>query len=226
MSFEIPTPLEGAAGREPPGRITMTRMRTPAFFDAVPSIVVVDPLAEALGAAEDGTVEYRYADAVKLAGHSCPTVACAWLMTRRALQGLYPDTLPRRGDVRVELRAASEEGVTGVIAAIAGLVTGAANEGGFKGLAGRFERRGLLRFGVPLPGEIRFTRRDTGNSVVMSHDLRVVAQPPELRERLGAAFAPHASDHARKAFAAIWQDWVKTILMEHADDPTLIVAAA
>ena len=101
----------------------MTRVKTPAFFDAVPPIVVFDPLAEALGAAEDGIVEYRYADAVKLAGHSCPTVACAWLMTRRALQALYPETLPRRGDVRVELRAASEEGVTGVIASIAGFVT-------------------------------------------------------------------------------------------------------
>ena len=83
----------------------MTRMKTPAFFDAVPPIVVVDPLAEALGAVEDGIVEYRYADAVKLAGHSCPTVACTWLMTRRALQTLYPAALPRRGDMRVELCA-------------------------------------------------------------------------------------------------------------------------
>ena len=203
----------------------MTRMKTPAFFDAVPPIVVFDPLAEALGAVEDGIVEYRYADAVKLAGHSCPTVACAWLMTRRALQGLYPDTLPRRGDVRVELRAVSEEGVTGVIAAIAGLVTGAANEGGFKGLAGRFGRRGLLRFGVPLAGEIRFTRIDTEVSITLSHDARVVAQPPGLRERLREAFAPDASDHARKAFAAVWQHYVKTILIGHADDPRLIAAA-
>jgi hypothetical protein len=203
----------------------MTRMKTPAFFDAVPPIVVFDPLAEALRAAEDGIVEYRYADAVKLAGHSCPTVACAWLMTRRALQALYPETLPRRGDVRVELRAASEEGVTGVIASIAGFVTGAANESGFKGLAGRFGRRDLLLFGVPLAGEIRFTRLDTGNSVSLSHDLRVVAQPPGLRERLREAFAQDASDHARKAFAAVWQDWVKTILIGHADDPRLIAAA-
>jgi len=35
--------------------------------------VLRDPLAELLGAAEGGIVEYRYADAVKLAGHSCPT---------------------------------------------------------------------------------------------------------------------------------------------------------
>ena len=41
-----------------------------------------DPLARFLGAAEDGVIEYTYADTVKLAGHSCPTVASAYLMTR------------------------------------------------------------------------------------------------------------------------------------------------
>lgn len=50
-------------------------MQLPAFFDEVPAIVVTDPLAETLGAAEGGLIEYRYVDAVKLAGHSCPTVA-------------------------------------------------------------------------------------------------------------------------------------------------------
>ncbi len=69
-------------------------MQTPAFFDAVASIGVADPLAELLGAAEGGRIEYRYLDAVKLAGHSCPTVAGAWLMTRTALARLYPDGAP------------------------------------------------------------------------------------------------------------------------------------
>ena len=52
--------------------------------------------------------------------------------------------------------------MAGVIASVAALVTGAANEGGFKGLAGRYARRELLRFGVPMRGEIRFTRLDSG----------------------------------------------------------------
>lgn len=110
-------------------------MRTPAFFDDVAPIRVADPLAALLGAAEGGHLEYHYLDAVKLAGHSCPTVAGAWLMTRTALARLYPDGAPQRG-LRVELRQAVDEGVAGVIASVAGLITGAANEGGFKGLAG------------------------------------------------------------------------------------------
>jgi hypothetical protein len=54
----------------------------PDFFSDAPRIAVRDPLAEFLGAADGGVIEYRYADVVKLAGHSCPTVASAFLMAR------------------------------------------------------------------------------------------------------------------------------------------------
>ena len=55
----------------------MSAEALPDFFAAVPAIVVADPLAALLGAAEDGRLEYHYADAVRPAGHSCPTVAGA-----------------------------------------------------------------------------------------------------------------------------------------------------
>ncbi|HJW10700.1 MAG TPA: hypothetical protein VJ598_02880 [Albitalea sp.] len=201
-------------------------MRPPAFFDAVPPIVVHDALAEALGAVADGRIEYRYLDAVKLTGHSCPTVAGAYLMTRTALARLYPDGLPRRGDVRVELRQALDEGVAGVIGSVAGLITGAANEGGFKGLAGRFGRQGLLRFGVPMAGEIRFTRVDTEQSVELTHHPQAVPRPAALKSLLQEATAPAADTATRRAFAECWQGWVRAILVEHADDPGLIELAA
>lgn len=206
-----------------PGMTTMATMHTPAFFDAAPTITVVDPLAEALGAAEGGVIEYRYVDAVKLAGHSCPTVAGAWLMTRAALAQLYRDQLPRRGEVRVEMRQQQDEGVAGVIASIAQLVTGAAGEGGFKGLAGRYARQGLLRFGVAMTGEIRFTRLDTGASIALAHRMQAAPRPQDLTEKMQQAFGPWADDAARQAFAQTWQDWVRTIVVEHADDPELIV---
>lgn len=197
-------------------------MKTPASFDAASAILVADPLAETLGAADGGLIEYRYVDAVKLAGHSCPTVAGAWLMTRAALARLYPGQTPRRGEIRVELRQGVDEGVAGVIASVAGLVTGAAGEGGFKGLAGRFARRGLLRFGVPMRGEIRFTRLDNGRSVELTHRPQVVPRPAGLSEQLCDALAPQACASAQRAFADAWQGWVQAILTEHADDPALI----
>ncbi len=201
-------------------------MQTPAFFDAVPPIVLADPLAETLGAAEDGIIEYRYLDAVKLTGHSCPTVAGAWLMTRTALARLYADTLPRRGELRVELRQRSDEGVAGVVASVAGLITGAANEGGFKGLAGRFGRQGLLRFGVAMSGDIRFSRLDTGRTVELVHNPRAVSRPAALTRLLQRASAPEADVAARRAFAGAWQAWVEGILRAHEDDPALIDVVA
>ena len=202
--------------------MTKSPMQTPAFFDQAPSIVMYDALAQTLGATQDGLIEYRYLDAVKLAGHSCPTVAGAWLMTRAALARLYPGQTPHRGEVRVALREPQDAGVTGVIASVAGLVTGAAGSGGFKGLAGRHARRDLLAYGEPMRGEMRFTRLDNGQSVEVSHHPEAAPRPAQLRMQMQAALAPQADSPEREAFAQTWQGWVRAILIDHADDPELI----
>ena len=204
------------------GGATASDMQTPAFFDAAPRIRVHDSLAETLGAVQDGIIEYTYLDAVKLAGHSCPTVAGAYLMTRAALARLYLDETPRRGELRVELREQLDAGVAGVVASVAGLITGAAGAGGFKGLAGRHARCGLLLFGVPMRGDMRFTRLDTGHSVEVSHHPQAVPRPTALKEQLQAALAPRADSATRREFAQAWQGWVCATIMEHADDPALI----
>ncbi|MBI5258164.1 MAG: hypothetical protein HY855_16795 [Burkholderiales bacterium] len=206
--------------------MTEAASRLPAFYDAVPPIVMHDLLAELLGAAEGGVLRYTYADAVRLAGHSCPTVAGAWLMTRKALGHLYPAGLPRRGALQVALRQALDEGVSGVLASVAGLVTGAASEGGFKGLAGQHGRRDLLRFGVPMRGEMRFTRIDTGAAIELAHNGQAVPRPAALRTLMPQALAPGADAATRQAFGQAWQDWVRLLLIEHADDPALIVQLA
>ncbi|MGE0359003.1 MAG: hypothetical protein AB7P08_19015 [Burkholderiales bacterium] len=180
----------------------------PDFFARAPQVTVRDPLAEFLGAADGGRLHYSYADVVKLTGHSCPTVAGAYLATLEALAELYPGELPERGAVRVELRERLEDGVAGVVASVAGLVTGAAAEGGFKGIAGRFARRGLLVFGSPLARELRFTRLDTGASVEV--DLPQAApMTPGLRAALGRALAFPGE---RDAFAHAWQARVAQLL--------------
>ncbi|MEO8544422.1 MAG: hypothetical protein ABI434_12605 [Burkholderiaceae bacterium] len=202
--------------------MTATPMQTPAFFEQAPTIVMYDALAQTLGAVQDGLIEYRYLDAVKLAGHSCPTVAGAWLMTRAALARLYPGQTPQRGAVRVSMRDAQDAGVVGVIASVAALVTGAAASGGFKGLAGRHGRRDLLAFGVQMQGEMRFTRVDNGQSVEVSHHPDAAPRPAELRAQMQAALAPQADSAQRAAFAKTWQGWVRAMLIVHADDPELI----
>jgi hypothetical protein len=82
-------------------------MSHPAFFDDVATIVLRDPLAELLGAAEGGIVEYGYAEAVKLAGHSCPTVAGAWLMNRRTQLCGSSWSFPPRGESQRQVTTAA-----------------------------------------------------------------------------------------------------------------------
>ena len=198
-------------------------MSHPEFFAAVPRLTLHDPLAELLGAADMGLIEYGYTDAVKLAGHSCPTVAGAYLMTLKALATLYPDGPPERGGIRVELKAVQADGTAGVIAAVAGLLTGAAGEGGFKGLAGRFSRRDLLRFSTGIDAELRFTRIDSGARVSVSYHPEIVPAPSELQERMPKLLAGAASAADKTEFGRLWQMRVKRILIDHFDDPELVV---
>jgi hypothetical protein len=196
-------------------------MAFPAFFTEAPRIVLHDGLAELLGASDDGLMEYGYEDAVRLAGHSCPTVAGAWLMTVSALNALYPDTHPERGAIQVDFGEAADSGVTGVMANVTSLVTGATTDTGFHGLAGQHDRRNLLSFNADIAGEIAFTRKDTGASVAVSYSARGVPPAPSTMPLLQRILAGQASDDQKHEFTQAWQDRVHRIL-QAADQPGLI----
>ena len=83
----------------------MTQEHFPEFFEQAPTLTVQDALAEFLGAAEEGIMQYRYADAVRLCGHSCPTVAGAYLMTLKGLKALYGSDLPSAAESKPPCRA-------------------------------------------------------------------------------------------------------------------------
>lgn len=193
-------------------------MKYPAFFDAVSGICLIDPLAGFLGAADKGILEYRYIDAVKLAGHSCPTVASAYWVTLLALRALYPDTMPERGNIRVEFGKEFGDGVTGVIANVVGLLTGAAAEGGFKGISGAFDRRGKLIFATEITADMRFTRLDSGRTVEASVNMGSVPASPRVWLLLSKCRNGSASQEEAEEFKQLWQDRVKCLLLDHAED--------
>ncbi len=200
-------------------------MAFPEFFQLVPSITLRDKLADTLGAATDGVIEYHYVDAVKLAGHSCPTVAGAWLMASRALAALYPDCLPLRGDIRVELRGAQDAGTTGVVGTVLGLITGAASDGGFKGLGGQHVRRDLLKFDVDIPAVARFTRLDSGASVLVDYRPEAVPPSPDLPPLMARIVGGVADEAERTTFGQLWQERVRRILLQESEEPTLVLRA-
>lgn len=118
--------------------------------------------------------------AVFIASFLLPLVSGAYIMTLEAQEKLYPDSMPERGNPRVEFGAAQSDGVTGVIAHVVSLITGAAGEGGFKGLGGKFSRRDSLRFGLGKDTEPRITRLDMGAAVGVSYHPGIVPPPPEV----------------------------------------------
>lgn len=194
-------------------------MQTPAFYGQVRSLTVYDPLAEFLGAAENGRIEYHYIDAVKLAGHSCPTVAAAYWMTLKALGSLYPDSLPQRGGIRVEFRQDLLSGVTGVIANVVAMLTGATHDTGFKGIGGRFDRRKLLYFSANVAEEIRFTRVDTGQAVDVAARMQSVPFAPQTVELMQKCLSENATPEEADEFRECWQARVRAVLLDHGDDP-------
>lgn len=183
-----------------------------------------DPLSETLGAQSPGEpIRYTFEDAAKAAGHVCPTVAGAWLVTRAALAALYEDATPVRGEVQVEVGGPPER--VGAFGQVIGYLTGAAGDAGFGGLFGRFRRRDLLRFVPELAGWTRFTRLDTGAAVEVRYDPSQVPDPPGLGELFSLALRDEASEEQRRRFGELWQRKVGSILTEHAGSVVELRAA-
>ncbi|MFK5925322.1 MAG: hypothetical protein QM483_01710 [Desulfuromusa sp.] len=189
-------------------------MKYPDFYNNVAPINMQDPLAHLLGAVADGLITYTYLDMVKLAGHSCPTVAGAWIVSDLGLKKLHGDTTPIRGNIKIEMRGALDEGVNGVIAQCISLVTGAANEGGFKGLGPIYARNNRLFFGCDINGEIRLTRLDNGQSVTMKYDPGNIPFHPQIQPLMQKIKQNTITPEEKIFFATEWQNRVKKILTQ------------
>jgi formylmethanofuran dehydrogenase subunit E len=194
-------------------------MKNIDFYNNVESIVLKDKLGEFLGVDED--FEYTFKDVVKLSGHSCPTVAGAYLMTLYSLKKLYPLGLPIRGEIKVELRDSKSAGTTGVLANVASFITGAKEEDGFKGLQGKYFRNNLLKFEVAMKGEMRFTRLDNQESVEVGYDLSNIVLSNFNPSLMQKGLQNIATKEEFETFGAAWQQRVKEILTIH-KEKTLI----
>lgn len=186
-------------------------MSYPDFFNTIETIKVKDPLAGLLAAFEEGEYEITYLEVVKAAGHSCPTVAGAYIMTSEALKVLYPNQRAIRGDIKVEFQEDMQEGVTGVIGNVISNITGATDKSGFKGLGGRFVRHSLMDFNADIPSSARFTRVDTNKSVDVHYDHNGVYADPQMMPLLQKIISNQADANEVKKFGKLWQDKVKRI---------------
>ena len=187
-------------------------MSYPEFFDHVLPIKLIDPFARFLGAFDDGIIDIHFVDVVRLAGHSCPTIAGAWLMAYEGLQALYGDELPQRGNIDIAMQQSQSEGVCGVIANVFSYITGATEESGFHGIAGQFDRRHLLSFNNNIGATAQLRRKDTGHSVRVSFDHSPIPSNPKVGELMPLMLSGQASEEQQQEFRHLWQSRVEAIL--------------
>jgi formylmethanofuran dehydrogenase subunit E len=188
-------------------------MHYPDFFNKVPSILLQDPLSHFLGAFEEGRMSISYLECVKLAGHSCPTVAGAYLMALHGLKALYGSDLPQRGSIHVSMKNSETEGVTGVMCNVISFIVGANGASGFKGLNGKMSRNNLVSYDTAMHGAITLTRIDTNESVTLSYDSSMVPADPMMQPLMGKCMQGMASNEDKKAFGQLWQARVEAILL-------------
>ena len=197
-------------------------MQHPSFFNTVPTIKIQDPLSNILGAFENGIYEFNFLEIVKSAGHSCPTVAGAYLITLQALKALYGDEMIVRGNISVEFKEDLEDGVAGVISNVVSQITGATNKSGFKGLGGKFARHSLMNFNSNISSSARFTRVDTQKSVDVYYDPSSVAPDANMGALMQKIMGGTSNDEEFKEFGHLWQDRVKRIF-ENIENVTKVV---
>jgi formylmethanofuran dehydrogenase subunit E len=186
-------------------------MNYPSFYDTIEKIRLQDELSNFLGAFDDGIIEFSYLDVVKCAGHSCPTVLGAYLMTKEGLKALYKDELPKRGEIKVEFKENQKEGVAGVIANVISNITGATSTQGFKGIGGNFDRRHLMFFEADIQGSVKFTRRDTKQSVEVAYNPSAIAPDVNMPTLMQKCIAKTATAIEQKEFGRLWQKRVEDI---------------
>ena len=188
-------------------------MEYPNFFNDVEPIILKDELSEFLGATKDGIIEINYIDCVKLAGHSCPTVAGAYILTKVALKKLFKDNLPIRSSLKVTIGGAKEEGVNGVIANVISFITGCNDDGGFSGIGGKFNKRGLLSFNASQNELVKFSLLDNSKEIKLNLDTSVVPGNPKMQLLMQKALQGVAKDSEINEFRTLWQDRVKFMLL-------------
>lgn len=187
-------------------------MKYPDFFDTVETINIQDSLSKVLGAFEKGLISFSYLDVVKSAGHSCPTIAGAYLMVREGLKALYGEALPQRGEIKVLFKEDIQSGTTGVVANVFSLITGATSDWGFKGLNGAYDRRFLMFFNADIPLHVRLQRIDTGITVDIAYNPSSILSDPQMQTLMQKVLANVANIEEKELFGLLWQTRVRKIL--------------
>ncbi|MFZ5821459.1 MAG: hypothetical protein ACOYYJ_16300 [Chloroflexota bacterium] len=200
-----------------------------AYITEVPPIMMTEPYFGIFGQTT-GPVPYTYEEAVKLSGHSCGATTGAWIITKKALEALYPDgEVPVRGQIAVEAPGAEDEWFVGVFGEIITFITGASPHTGFNGsefgtVNDLFVRQNKMVYKDEPTGQLPpmrewvFTRLDTGAKVGVKFNLVIILPiPTPARTEMGKKMAlGQATPEEAADYQKYWNDRAIFVL-ENAD---------
>jgi hypothetical protein len=181
------------------------------FFSKIDNIKLQDNLSLFLGSSKDGIVEFTYHDIVKSAGHSCPTVAGAYICTNEALKFLYQDEIAKRGEIFISFKNDINDGTVGVISNVISQITGATLYTGFKGLNNKFVRHSLFDYNVNIPYDLRFKRTDTNDYVDVQYNPNAILPHKNMQKLMQKIIQNQATSEDKQLFGKLWQDRVERI---------------
>ena len=80
------------------------------FYDQAPVIQIIDPMAMLVGSLPEGKnmLTIKLTDVALYSGHVCVGIASGYILTKMALDSLYLDSIPERGQIRVAAMAPSD----------------------------------------------------------------------------------------------------------------------
>ena len=187
-------------------------MKYPNFYNDVPIISLYDPLSDFLGATEKGIVHITYLDVVKYAGHSCPTVAGAYLMTLIALKKFAKEGLNiKRSEIIVTAKGPKSDGTNGVVANVAAYICGVNDESGFAGIGGNMSRRDKLFYNNELNCDLKF--EISNKTIEVSYNPSIYPPDPQMIPLLQKSIQGIASPEEKEKFKKLWQERVENILL-------------
>lgn len=186
---------------------------TTAEFLEMYKVSLFEPFSDFLmGSEQEKSFQISLLDVVRFAGHACPSMVGAFLISRAAIENLYPDTkVGVRGQIEIDISESATQGPIGPMANVFSYITGAWGETGFGGFqGGDYRRRNLLRFNSQNAkvGAFRFSRRDTGASVDVIYQSSIVkidvdpAMPFQLQWRHKIKAILENSNHVIKVICA------------------------
>ena len=186
----------------------------PEFYAQAPQIKIVDPMAVVVGSMPEGqnTLTIELTDVALYSGHICPSMAFGYILTKKALDALYPDALPVRGQIRVAAMAASD------LLDVASYITGARSFYGRAEInAGDLVVDPSLKSKVPGRYIMIFQRKDNGKTVqAVFNKFKMIppAQVKEIKAFLQKMLAGTASAQEKKEKWALLDALAKKVLLE------------